>query len=46
MRKTEKSWNIFGAIEKMTDKVISSTENFLTDEEDANPPRKKINTEY
>jgi len=25
----------------MTDKVISSTENFLTDEEDANPPRKK-----
>ena len=40
-KKPKKSWNIFGAIEKMTDKVISSTENFLTDEEDANPPRKK-----
>lgn len=40
-KKPKKSWNIFGAIEKMTDKVISSTENFLTDEEDVNPPRKK-----
>lgn len=40
-KKQKKSWDIFGAIGKMTDKVISSTENFLTDEEDENPPRKK-----